>query len=387
MKHLVIMFRFIGIGYILLIGFFLYGQATQAASSTTCGVWKVVANPAASAANSSLYGVAALSPSNVWAVGDISDPTGDHTLIERWNGSTWKIVPSPNIGIYANDLVAVSAVSANNVWAVGTFVIFPQPENGVRQTLIEHWNGSAWSVVPSPNVGQTDTTLTSVAAVSTTDVWAVGNAQGQTLTEHWNGSTWSVVSSPNSGTSVNYLYGVTAIASNNIWAIGDTPDGVRSGSVTLIEHWNGTAWTIVSSPNVGTLGSYLRGVAAKSSTTIWTVGSSDQQYGDPSRTLTERWNSNAWQITSSPSPDSGGNVLEGVAAISNGTAWAVGAAYQSGGQEQTLIEQWNGKLWNIVRSPNVGTNYNVLFAVSAGSSHNVWAVGIANGQSLIESYC
>jgi hypothetical protein len=386
MKHLVIMFRFIGIGCILLIGFFLYGQATQAASSTTCGVWNVVANPAASA-SSSLYGVAALSPSNVWAVGDISDSTGDHTLIEQWNGSTWRIVPSPNVGIYANDLVAVSAVSANNVWAVGTFVIFPQPEDGVPQTLIEHWNGSAWSVVPSPNVGQTATILTSVAAVSTTDVWAVGNAQGQTLTEHWNGSTWSVVSSPNSGTSVNSLYGVTAIASNNVWAVGDTPDGVRSGSVTLIEHWNGTAWRIVSSPNVGTLGSYLRGVAAKSSTTIWTVGRSDQQYNDPSRTLTEHWNGSAWQITSSPSPDSGSNVLEGVAVISSGTVWAVGAANQSGGQDQTLIEEWNGKIWSIVRSSNVGTSYNVLFAVSASSSHNVWAVGIANGQSLIESYC
>ena len=385
MKHFMAMLRFVSLGCLLLIGFFLNEHSVQAISNTSCGTWKVVANPAASV-NSALYGVATLSSSNVWAVGHISQSSVDKTLIEHWDGKTWRIIPSPNVGSHANDLVAVAAVSANNIWAVGTFVAFPQPENGIFQPLIEHWNGTEWKVVSSPDLGQSDTILTSVAAISTTDVWAVGNAHGQTLTEHWNGKTWSVVSSPNSGTSVNYLFGVTAVASNNVWAVGDTSDGVRSGSTTLIEHWNGTVWSIVSSPNVGTLGSYLRGVAAKSSTAVWTVGRSDQQYDDPSLTLTEHWNGSKWQIAASPSPASGINSLEGVTVISGHNAWAVGSATKKGLQEQTLIEHWNGSHWSVVPSPNVGAYYNVLFSVS-GLSHNVWAVGIANGQSLIESYC
>ena len=42
----------------------------------------------------------------------------------------------------------------------------------------------------------------------------------QTLTEHWNGTAWSVVASPNLGTSDNVLYGVAAVAANDVWAVG-----------------------------------------------------------------------------------------------------------------------------------------------------------------------
>ena len=137
------------------------------------------------------------------------------------------------------------------MWAVGYYY-----NGGIYQTLVEHWNGTSWSVVSSPNPGTDDNYLSGVAAVSANDVWAVGyydNGSGasQTLVEHWNGTAWSVVPSPNAGTSYNYLNGVAAVSASDVWAVGYYGIG-GSTNQTLVEHWDGTAWSVVSSPNVGT---------------------------------------------------------------------------------------------------------------------------------------
>ena len=73
----------------------------------------------------------------------------------------------------------MAAVSASDVWAAGyTF-------NGSSiQTLVEHWNGTSWQVVKSPNVG-TSPAFSGVAAVSANDVWSVGYADSNTLIEHY----------------------------------------------------------------------------------------------------------------------------------------------------------------------------------------------------------
>src|SRR5437762_3576748 len=75
-----------------------------------------------------------------------TDPV--RTLIEHWDGIAWSVVPSPNVSGLDRTLTGVAAVSANDVWAVGYY----HNANYVVQTLIEHWNGSAWSIVPSSNV-------------------------------------------------------------------------------------------------------------------------------------------------------------------------------------------------------------------------------------------
>src|SRR5205814_7682090 len=136
-------------------------------------------------------------------------------------GLAWRVVPSPNQG--NNDILnGVAAVAANDIWAVG------QTDGG---SLTEHWNGTSWSVVPSPGGP-----FNGVAAISANDVWAVGTYSGDPLTEHWNGSTWSIVASPTiSGT----LYGVAAISANDVWAVGSYSSGTRT------VHCDGSSWTRV----------------------------------------------------------------------------------------------------------------------------------------------
>jgi hypothetical protein len=48
--------------------------------------------------------------------------------------------------------------------------------DGFNQTLIEHWNGTAWKRVWSPNRGGSanDDILAGVAASSSTNIWPVG---------------------------------------------------------------------------------------------------------------------------------------------------------------------------------------------------------------------
>src|SRR5262249_61458658 len=115
----------------------------------------------------------------------------------------------------------VSAVASNGVWAVGAF----GAASG-SQTLIEHWNGVSWSVVASPSPGSGSNELHGVSAVSSSDIWAVGilsntGSSSLTLIEHWNGVNWSVVPGVNFGSALTELFAVVSTAHSNVWAVGD----------------------------------------------------------------------------------------------------------------------------------------------------------------------
>src|SRR5579863_1157819 len=198
-----------------------------------CGKWSIVNSPSPGSMDI-LYGITAISPQNVWAVGRTVDKQGfNHVLIEHWNGTQWSHVGSPDPYSTANYLLAIAAVSANDVWAVGGTSSVP---------LIEHWNGTVWSIIPNPGTGA----LNGVSVLSSTDIWAVGS-NGRTLTEHWNGTQWSIVKSPNPGKYGNGLAAVTIISSSDVWAVGDAAT-TQFGEVSLIEHWNGTQWKVVKNP-------------------------------------------------------------------------------------------------------------------------------------------
>lgn len=125
---------------------------------------------------------------------------------------------------------------------------------GIQGTkaLIEHWDGTAWSIVSNPNAPLGDSILNGVAAISPTNAWAVGytfsesNNVQQTLIEHWNGTSWAIVKSPNPANG-NQLSAITALSATDIWAVGMYGNnlGRTLDQRTLIEHWNGTSWTVI----------------------------------------------------------------------------------------------------------------------------------------------
>jgi hypothetical protein len=344
--------------------------------------WNEVCSPSG---GSLLQGVAPVSSSDVWAVGQ--DVSGG-TLTEQWNGTSWSVVKSPNVGTGRNTLTAVAAVSASDLWAVGWFL----NASGTPQNLIEQGNGTTWKVVTSPNVGTSQNQLNAVAVVSANDIWAVGlsvTASGveQTLIEHWNGSSWSVVASPNVGTASDALNAVAAVSTNDVWAVGYS----NGQSQTLIEHWNGTSWSVAPNPNVGaSLG--LSGVAVVSSSDVWAVG--DAQIGTSgSQTLTEQWNGTSWNVVPTPTFSTPGNNFNVVAAVSANDIWAIGYTSPAGVQ-RTLFEHWNGSTWSVVPDidPNA-INSTFMTGLAAISTADVWAVGYSlnsppsTSQTLVEHYC
>lgn len=303
---------------------------------------RVVASPSPGSAYNFLFGITAVSAHDLWAVGRYQNPLSpEQTLIERWNQHTWSVVSSPNPGSASNTLFGVAAVSANDVWAVGRFQNPSSPE----QTLIEHWDGQMWSVVSSPDPSSTLNFLLGITVVSARNVWAVGgfqNASGitGTLIEHWNGQTWSVVSSQSPGSASNTLFGVAAVSANNVWAAGDflNPSGPEQ---TLIEHWNGHKWSIVSSPSPGSALNFLFGITAASANSVWAVGGF-QNTSSPDQALIEYWNGQTWSVVSSPSPGLVFNTLFGIAAVSTSNLWAVGGFQNPSAHDQTLIEHIAG---------------------------------------------
>src|SRR6266446_1506257 len=212
-------------------------------------------------------GDASMSSPSTRSLGMSAPPTG---------GTGWSLFASPNPN-GGGLLTGVTCASASNCWAVG--YNNPTPGGGIHQTLIEHWNGSSWTIVTSPNTSPTQSNqLYSVTCVSASDCWAagayvvtdiVGDQFFQTLVEHWNGTSWTIVSSPNTITvaghplASNRFYGVTCASTSECWAVGYSDNGnafVGEPLQTLIEHWNGTSWTIVTSPNNGTATNLLTGV-------------------------------------------------------------------------------------------------------------------------------
>ena len=116
-------------------------------------------------------------------------------------------------------LVQVEALASDNVWAVGFTIT---SDFAHYDTLILHWDGLAWSIVPSPNTSHPCNTLTGIFAVGPNDIWAVGysglpdSAGGsQALALHWDGGSWTVVSTAQPSTG-NYLLGVVALSNANV---------------------------------------------------------------------------------------------------------------------------------------------------------------------------
>jgi hypothetical protein len=318
--------------------------------------------------------VTATSPTDAWAVGYycaahcLQGKEVERTLILHWDGTAWSQVTSPNP--FPDELNAVTAASATDAWAVGYYCTAGcLAAGGALGTLIEHWNGTAWTQVTSPNPGPPGNTaglLFGAVATGAGDAWASGDyctskcltssQVYRNLIEHWNGKAWSKVAAPSPPRGPNLftnLFALSADSPTDAWAVGyhDT----NSASKSTILHWNGTAWAKAADPNPGNP-DLLYGVSAESPTDAWAVG----QYQNPTKfqwhTLVLHWNGTAWVKVPSPTPgsplDLEGNLLSQVSADSATDAWAVGSYCTSHCAENsetdgTLILHWNGKHWSV----------------------------------------
>jgi hypothetical protein len=324
---------------------------------STVGNWEVGTSPNPGGWGNIIWGMTALTQTDVWAVGVQATFTSNDPLAIHWNGTSWTAVPTPtpvpdcedgNIQWAGNSLNAVDGVSARDVWAVGGTCY------GMN-TLLEHWDGTEWSMVPGASQPKGDgdwATLSGVTAISSSNVWAVGYRSSgalEALIEHWDGNHWSIVPGARLAGSDSYLSAVTATGPNDVWAIGGS-DGSN-----VIEHFDGNGWSVVATPQPQ--GSILEGITALSPTDVWAVG---YQRNGAHLTLVLHYDGSSWTVVPSPNPSTAYNAdneLRSVAALAPDDIWAVGM-YQneqtSIHQHRTLIEHWDGTSWSIVSSPSPG---------------------------------
>src|SRR5579875_1412007 len=354
-----------------LLGLAPAASAAQPATAPPCRQGALI--PAVSPGhNDEFDGISALAANDVWAVGvyERSDGTVIYRpLIEHWNGTAWSTVASPR-PLPNLTYLGVKAISSSDAWAVG---ILSQTQVSQDYPVIVHWNGTAWRVAASPHL---DGAMLALAAASPHDIWAVGLREkgplgrDSTLAEHWNGHTWSAVPTPTPDKYGDILSSVTAVGPDDVWAAGER-DTSEFAPAPLAEHWNGHTWSVVSMPTKGFDGT-INGITSTGPDDVWAAGSYDvdSPAGTALYTLAEHWNGQAWSVRLPPSP-TGDDKLNAIAAVSPSDVWAVGdTAYN-----QTFVLHWNGHLWRIQPGHTLSGANSVMWALSAPTATDIWAGG------------
>lgn len=333
----------------------------------------------------SLASVSCVSTADCMAVGYKSPSTGPATtLVLNWNGTKWSVVPSPNpAGADGTNFVGVACTSAANCLAVGSYFA---GSNGGLRVLAARWNGTTWSLVSAPTPAHYRYAfLSRITCTSATNCWAVGGGGKpftskvyRTLIEHWNGAAWSIVpSSPVIDSQPAVLADVSCGASRECWAVGYwyPPNG---GISSLTERWNGSAWSVVTTPS-SRHGMLVADYCASTSAclAVGTKGTSSGARGLPA--IAQRWTGTNWVTAPPAQPSSTFNVeLAAVACASASACESTGIWWYKPSRATTLGESWNGQKWTMQAMPPVPhANYAYLGGVSCPKSTDCWAVGQA----------
>lgn len=330
--------------------------------------------------DNSLGAIAGSSPDDVWSVGDFlpdqTDSNQDATLsfAEHFNGSTWSVVPTPNTGSNFNSFYGVTA-SQGDAWAVGEYLNYKYQD----RALVEVWNGKNWAIADNPQPGPMRDMLFGASALSPDDVWVVGDQEGsngifETLAEHWDGTSWSVVPTPDPGTTGNHLYAVDAVGPDDVWAVGQQL-GAQAPDQGLVEHWDGQAWSVVPTPASPSASVLLDGVAV-SNGDVWAVGEADSPQGG--LPLIEGYTNGAWTVANLP-PGTGSNWsnLYGVT-VADGTVWVAGTYVDPTTDNNNVLVlrgDDNGANWSVDPAPNPGSGSNIPGGITSIEGQ-VWVGGV-----------
>jgi hypothetical protein len=202
-----------------------------------------------------LHGVAARAADDAWAVGESFT---SHGLILHWDGSRWSVVPTPP-GDGLTTFFGVEALASDDVWVLAAST----------KAYFLHWDGITWTQVPGPAGAVAPLGL---AAISPNDIWAVGGDGQHTATEHWDGTSWTAVRSPNVGAFQNMLTDVAGLAAEDVWAVGSFYDFSQVLTRTLVEHWDGVKWSVVDTPVITASTNVFEAVTVTPDRHVWGAG-------------------------------------------------------------------------------------------------------------------
>jgi hypothetical protein len=294
------------------------------------------------------------------------------TSSARWNGKTWKVAPPPS-GASQSSLDQVSCATATQCLAIGEYFT-----GSAKRSLAEQWNGATWGYVAAPTrpAGAVTVRWHDLACPSATDCIAVGsystNSRSSELAQRWNGGGWTTLALAQPVDSGSFsIGGLSCISATSYYAVG-RHSPVGGGPQTLVEHWNGSAWSIIPSPNPpGATASWFNDVSCSSETSCVAVG------GSAGATLVEHWNGTSWSIVPSPNAGSGSSALTAVSCVSASSCIAVGENSVTGSFETPFAQLWDGSSWSMIADPTTGGPGGSLASLSCFSATSCFGVGIA----------
>jgi hypothetical protein len=353
---------------------------TLALTWTGSASWSVTSTPNLVEPQASvLNGVSCTAADHCLAVGDYANPAGTRPLAELWNGTAWTIVATPSpAGTQAASLAGVSCAATDDCVAVGTSF------NGTENvTLAEAWNGTTWSITPTPNVaGAQGSFLSAVSCPSAAQCAAVGYyataAVTDTLAETWSSKGWSISTTPNAaGSAYTTLTGVSCPAVGKCVAVGGYT--TAPAPLAIAQTWNGSTWTSKTLPSpAGAAGTFPQAVSCVSATDCAAVG--NYYNGANNVPLALSLTGTTWSVQSVPAPSGAFyGSLNAVSCPATGDCVATGYSSRTAAGTNTtttLAAAWNGHGWALQAPPNPsGAQQSYLLGVSCPESASCAAVG------------
>jgi hypothetical protein len=346
---------------------------------STWGDWSIKSTPVSPTpeVNSRLIDVSC--PSSTLCMGLAKDTWSGRHFLEKWDGSSWSIVGNTLDGT----LKAISCPSTTWCITVGNF------DDGVQRSWTFNPSSpsflfTGYMQVPSEgeSLAVNDVSCTAVDVCTAVGTY-VKAGKTLTLAERYSGSpaNWALQSTPNPESGTPALKSVSCASATSCVAVGEL--NVSGTAGTFAERWDGTSWSISTPANpAGATSSVLAAVSCTASNACTAVGNYKESTGY-NKTLVERFNGTSWSVQTSPNPaESKGGFLLGVSCTSSTSCIAVGrnvSALIPGTQlpeeQRTLVEAWSGSEWQIQSSPNTENKLNSLVAVSCSSTTACAAVG------------
>lgn len=262
-----------------------------------------------------------------------------------------------------------------------------------RPGASEAWQRSTSAHLPA------DGSLSDVLALSSGDVWAVGQQQiwdvwkNRGTIRHWNGKQWSEIGIRDA-TGAGNLRSVSATGPRDVWAVGDGHD-----AVPYIAHGDVTGFNRVRPQGLRS-GDWLGGVEAGAQRIVavgsrgkhalvvtredgdWHVRETGEKgalyavdgdfaVGDTgTRPLIMKRSGSSWKPMRVPAVR--GGYLRDVHADSGKRALAVGGVYHGPGQIEPLALVWNGKRWRRLPVPTAKAR---LYGVTGDGKGRYWISG------------
>jgi hypothetical protein len=280
--------------------------------------WTAAPHPSRPAKGTAeLNAVSVLAADQVWVSGFRRIGRRDATYVQFWDGDTWTRAATPDPGV-GGSVQDIAAISPTDVWAVGHF----ERRDGEVETMALHFDGDTWTRVDTPSPRRV-AALVDVHASSVTNVWAVGSRSypSRGLVLHFDGTRWRRVPLPDyfRVRRESDFDAVHAPGANDVWIVGFRDRRRGTGAVSI--RWNGASWKIIRMLDVRGH-EYLFDLDAAGPNDVWTVG--DRFVPETPFPFAARWDGSSWSRVPTEDPNTLG-VLEAVSVDGGGSVWAAGS--------------------------------------------------------------